>query len=128
MLITIVGLLAAALTYIPQVKKALPAGSTDDLSSKTLAVLATGARLMDRLWHPQGQFRDHRRKCRRICLGRHADRTQDPGHTLEPFEGGGTHDDLVLIESKCSRSLSLYFFRQRRAILSVMTSKTMMSS
>ena len=42
MLITIVGLLAAALTYIPQVKKALPAGSTDDLSSKTLAVLATG--------------------------------------------------------------------------------------
>lgn len=45
MLITIVGLLAAALTslsYIPLVKKALPAGSTDDLSSKTLAVLATG--------------------------------------------------------------------------------------
>lgn len=114
MLITIVGLLAAALTslsYIPQVKKALPAGSTDDLSSKT-----------------QGRFRDHRRKCRRICLGRHADRIQDPGHTLEPFEGGGTHDDLVLIESECSRSLSLYFFHQRRAILSVMTSKTMMSS
>jgi MtN3 and saliva related transmembrane protein len=43
MLITIIGLLAAALTslsYIPQVKKALPAGSTEDLSSKTLAVLA----------------------------------------------------------------------------------------
>lgn len=48
MLITIVGLLAAALTslsYIPQVKKAWPAGSTDDLSSKTLAVLATGLAL-----------------------------------------------------------------------------------
>jgi len=48
MLITIVGLLAAALTslsYIPQVKKALPAGSTDDLSSKTLAVLAVGLAL-----------------------------------------------------------------------------------
>ena len=48
MLITIVGLLAAALTslsYIPLVKKALPAGSTDDLSSKTLAVLATGLAL-----------------------------------------------------------------------------------
>ena len=48
MLITIVGLLAAALTslsYIPQVKKALPAGSTDDLSSKTLGVLASGLAL-----------------------------------------------------------------------------------
>ena len=48
MLITIIGLLAAALTslsYIPQVKKALPAGSTDDLSSKTLAVLAAGLAL-----------------------------------------------------------------------------------
>jgi MtN3 and saliva related transmembrane protein len=48
MLITIIGLLAAALTslsYIPQVKKALPAGSTNDLSSKTLAVLATGLSL-----------------------------------------------------------------------------------
>jgi MtN3 and saliva related transmembrane protein len=48
MLITITGLLAAALTslsYIPQVKKALPAGSTNDLSSKTLAVLATGLAL-----------------------------------------------------------------------------------
>jgi len=48
MLITIIGLLAAALTslsYIPQVKKALPAGSTDDLSSKTLGVLASGLAL-----------------------------------------------------------------------------------
>ena len=46
MLITIIGLLAAALTslsYIPQLKKALPAGSTDDLSSKTLTALAAGA-------------------------------------------------------------------------------------
>jgi MtN3 and saliva related transmembrane protein len=53
MLITIVGLLAAALTslsYIPQVKKALSTGSTDDLSSKTLAVLATG--LVDWVWRP----------------------------------------------------------------------------
>ena len=48
MLITIIGLLAAALTslsYIPQVKKALPPGSTGDLSSKTLAVLAAGLAL-----------------------------------------------------------------------------------
>lgn len=48
MLITIVGLLAAALTslsYIPQVRKALPSGSTGDLSSKTLAVLAAGLAL-----------------------------------------------------------------------------------
>jgi MtN3 and saliva related transmembrane protein len=48
MLITTIGLLAAALTslsYIPQVKKALSAGSTNDLSSKTLAVLATGLAL-----------------------------------------------------------------------------------
>jgi MtN3 and saliva related transmembrane protein len=46
MLITIIGLLAAALTslsYIPRVKKSLPAGSTKDLSSKkNLAVLAAG--------------------------------------------------------------------------------------
>jgi MtN3 and saliva related transmembrane protein len=45
MLITIIGLLAAALTslsYIPQVQKALPAGSTGDLSSRMLAVLAAG--------------------------------------------------------------------------------------
>jgi MtN3 and saliva related transmembrane protein len=48
MLVTVIGLLAAALTslsYIPQVKKALPAGATDDLSSKTLGVLATGLAL-----------------------------------------------------------------------------------
>jgi MtN3 and saliva related transmembrane protein len=48
MMTTVVGLLAAVLTslsYIPQVKKALPAGSTGDLSSKTLAVLATGLAL-----------------------------------------------------------------------------------
>jgi len=40
--------LACALTslsYIPQVKKAMPAGSTDDLSSKTLVVLAAGLAL-----------------------------------------------------------------------------------
>jgi MtN3 and saliva related transmembrane protein len=44
-LIDIVGLVAAALTslsYIPQVRKAWPRGSTGDLSSKMLAVLATG--------------------------------------------------------------------------------------
>lgn len=48
MLITIIGLLAAALTslsYIPQVKKALPRGSTEDLSSKMLGVLAAGLTL-----------------------------------------------------------------------------------
>ena len=48
MLITIIGLLAAALTslsYVPQVKKALPRGSTDDLSSKMLGVLAAGLAL-----------------------------------------------------------------------------------
>jgi MtN3 and saliva related transmembrane protein len=46
MLITIIGLLAAALTslsYIPQVKKALPSGSTDDLSSKTPPALPYGS-------------------------------------------------------------------------------------
>ena len=45
MLITIIGLLAAVLTslsYIPQVQKALPAGSTGDLSLRTLVVLAVG--------------------------------------------------------------------------------------
>jgi MtN3 and saliva related transmembrane protein len=47
-LITTIGLLAAAMTslsYIPQVRKALPAGSTDDLSLKTLSVLAVGLAL-----------------------------------------------------------------------------------
>jgi MtN3 and saliva related transmembrane protein len=42
------GLLAAALTslsYIPQVKKALPRGSTDDLSMKMLCVLGAGLAL-----------------------------------------------------------------------------------
>ena len=41
-------ILAAALTslsYVPQVAKALPSGSTNDLSSKTLAVLAAGLAL-----------------------------------------------------------------------------------
>jgi MtN3 and saliva related transmembrane protein len=42
---TSLGVLAAALTslsYIPQVRKALPRGSTHDLSFKTLIVLTTG--------------------------------------------------------------------------------------
>jgi MtN3 and saliva related transmembrane protein len=40
-----VGGLAALLTslsYVPQVRKALPRGSTDDLSLKTLAILTSG--------------------------------------------------------------------------------------
>jgi MtN3 and saliva related transmembrane protein len=40
-----VGGLAALLTslsYVPQVRKALPCGSTDDLSLKTLAILTSG--------------------------------------------------------------------------------------
>jgi MtN3 and saliva related transmembrane protein len=59
MLITIIGLLAAALTslsYIPQVKKALPAGSTDDISFKTLAVLAAGLALWIGLGILKGDF------------------------------------------------------------------------
>jgi MtN3 and saliva related transmembrane protein len=45
-LITAAGLLAAtSLSHIPQVKKALPPGSTADLSLKTLAVLACGLAL-----------------------------------------------------------------------------------
>ena len=42
------GLIATALTslsYIPQVRKALPRGSTRDLSFKTLGILATGLAL-----------------------------------------------------------------------------------
>lgn len=45
MLMMLVGLVAATLTslsYIPQVKKAIPRGSTEDLSLKTLGALATG--------------------------------------------------------------------------------------
>jgi MtN3 and saliva related transmembrane protein len=48
MFVTTIGLLAAALTslsYVPQVTKALPRGSTDDLSLRMLIVLATGLAL-----------------------------------------------------------------------------------
>ena len=39
------GAALTSLSYIPQVAKALPVGSTNDLSSKTLAVLAAGLAL-----------------------------------------------------------------------------------
>jgi MtN3 and saliva related transmembrane protein len=45
MLVPYLGLLAAALTslaYIPQVRKALPRGSTRDLSVRTLIILLAG--------------------------------------------------------------------------------------
>ena len=48
MLITILGLLAATMTslsYVPQVRKALPKGSTDDLSFRTLIILGIGLSL-----------------------------------------------------------------------------------
>ena len=47
-MITLLGLLAAALTslsYIPQLRKALPRGSTDDLSLKMLLALLAGLSL-----------------------------------------------------------------------------------
>ena len=47
-LISFVGLAAAALTslsYIPQVRKAWPRNSTDDLSVKTLSTLSAGLAL-----------------------------------------------------------------------------------
>jgi MtN3 and saliva related transmembrane protein len=56
MLISLLGLAAAALTslsYIPQVRKALPKGSTADLSFKTLIILATGLGL----WILYGVFK-----------------------------------------------------------------------
>lgn len=34
--------LLTSLSYVPQVRKALPRGSTDDLSLKTLAILTSG--------------------------------------------------------------------------------------
>jgi MtN3 and saliva related transmembrane protein len=43
-----------SLSYIPQVRKALRPGSTDDLSSKTLAVLAAGLAL----WVGYGVLKD----------------------------------------------------------------------
>ena len=88
MLITIVGLLAAALTslsYIPQVKKALPPGSTEDLSSKNACSIGGRTCLVDRIWRSQRRLCDHLGKCRRPCLGRHADRVQDPGCALKLF-------------------------------------------
>lgn len=47
-MIQTLGILAAALTslsYIPQVRKAWPRGSTDDLSFRTLGILAAGLAL-----------------------------------------------------------------------------------
>ena len=47
-LASIIGLLAAALTslsYIPQLRKALPRGSTEDISLKMLIVLSSGLSL-----------------------------------------------------------------------------------
>jgi MtN3 and saliva related transmembrane protein len=51
-----VGLVAAGLTslsYVPQVRKAYPAGATEDLSLKTLVVLGAGLAL----WITYGAFR-----------------------------------------------------------------------
>jgi MtN3 and saliva related transmembrane protein len=48
MMTTVLGVAAAAMTslsYIPQVRKALPRGSTDDLSFKTLIILGVGLAL-----------------------------------------------------------------------------------
>ena len=47
-MITFLGVVAATMTslsYIPQVRKALPKGSTDDLSFKTLIILGIGLAL-----------------------------------------------------------------------------------
>ncbi|EKS41339.1 SemiSWEET family sugar transporter [Afipia broomeae] len=47
-LASIIGLLAAALTslsYIPQLRKALPRGSTEDISLRMLIVLSSGLSL-----------------------------------------------------------------------------------
>lgn len=55
MLITILGFVAAVLTslsYIPQVRKAMPRGATEDLSLKTLVTLAAGLGL----WITYGVF------------------------------------------------------------------------
>ena len=55
-MLTILGLLAAGMTslsYVPQVRKALPRGSTDHLSLKTLIVLAAGLGL----WIVHGAFK-----------------------------------------------------------------------
>lgn len=56
MLVTVLGLLAAALTslsYVPQVRKAWPLGATGDLSLGMLAVLGAGLSL----WVGSGWFR-----------------------------------------------------------------------
>ena len=93
MLITIIGLLATALTslsYIPQVKKALPRGSTDDLSSKMLGVLAAGLALWIELWHPQKRPRDCHRECCWIVFGCHSHRIQNSRHASELSVRAGT--------------------------------------
>jgi MtN3 and saliva related transmembrane protein len=59
MLITIIGLLAAALTslsYIPRVKKSLPAGSTKDLSQKKSCGPCSWTCRVNRVWLPKGDF------------------------------------------------------------------------
>lgn len=64
-----VGGLAAILTslsYIPQVRKALPRGSTDDLSLTMLAVLTSGPSAVDDLWGAEGGLDHHIGKWRRL--------------------------------------------------------------
>ena len=80
MLISIIGLLAAALTslsYIPQVKRFQrdqPRTSRPKLLRSLQLDLPCESGMA-----PQRRFRNYRRECRRTCLGRHANSIRDAG-------------------------------------------------
>ncbi len=77
-----IGGLAALLTslsYIPQVQKAWPRGSTKDLSVKMLAVL-TRLGFLDRLRVPQGRLGNHPGQQRRSGPVGDGPVLQAPGH------------------------------------------------
>jgi hypothetical protein len=65
---------------------------------QTARSVGNRTRFVDWVWHPQKRLRDHRRQRRRFCLGRYANRIQDPGCPLKLLDCGGTHDNLVLLK------------------------------
>jgi hypothetical protein len=85
MLITIIGILAAP--NLALLHPASEESASSRINRRPLVQNACGARgwtsLVDRVRHPQRRFRDHRRECRRLSFGCHADRLQDPGCWLK---------------------------------------------
>jgi hypothetical protein len=68
----------ASLSYVPQVRKAWPRGSTADLSMGMLVALTHGVGFVGRLWGDARRLGHHRRKRGRRFFGRDRPRLQNP--------------------------------------------------